>query len=44
MPVGNVYSVGDVVIAIGAIVLVFSAMGAKVPGIGRRMQPVEPAR
>jgi hypothetical protein len=31
LPVGNVFSVGDVVIAIGVMVLVFSAMGARLP-------------
>jgi len=41
---GNVFSVGDAVIAIGAVVLVFSAMGARLPAIPRRTQPVEPAR
>lgn len=42
---GNVFSVGDVVIAVGAIVLVFSAMGARLPVLPRRKaQPVEPAR
>ena len=43
MPVGNVYSVGDVVIAIGVLVLIFSAMGAGVPAL-RRRTPTEPAR
>ncbi len=41
---GNVFSVGDVVIALGAIVLVFTAMGARLPALPRRTQPVEPAR
>jgi hypothetical protein len=35
---GNVFSVGDVVIAIGAVVLVVSAMGAKLPALPRRSQ------
>jgi hypothetical protein len=39
---GNVFSIGDVVIAIGAMILVYSAMGARRPALlGRR--PVEPA-
>ena len=42
--VGNVFSVGDVVIALGAIVLVFCAMGARLPAITRRSRPVEAAR
>lgn len=36
MPLANVFSVGDVVIAIGAFVLVFAAMGARVPGLPPR--------
>ena len=42
--VGNVFSVGDVVIAVGAFVLVFSAMGARLPDRLRRSRPIEPAR
>ena len=40
---GNVFSVGDVVIAIGAVFLVVSAMGAKLPALPGRRQPVETA-
>jgi hypothetical protein len=36
MPLTNVFSVGDVVIAIGAFVLVFAATGARVPGLPPR--------
>jgi hypothetical protein len=39
--VGNVFSVGDVLIAVGAVVLVWSAMGARLPGASRRSAPVE---
>ena len=35
IPGGNVYSVGDVLIAIGAVVMVAAAMGATVPLAGR---------
>jgi hypothetical protein len=42
--VGNVFSVGDVVIAIGAVVLVVSAMGAKLPALPRRSQPPQTVR
>jgi Family of unknown function (DUF5317) len=38
IPGGNVYSIGDVLIAAGAIVAVAAAMGARLPG--RRQQPV----
>ena len=31
IPLANVFSVGDVVIAVGAIVIVLSAMGARLP-------------
>jgi hypothetical protein len=31
-----VFSVGDVVIALGAVVLVFSATGARLPRLGQR--------
>ena len=31
VPLANVYSVGDVVIALGAVMLVFSATGARLP-------------
>ena len=41
---GNVFSVGDVVIALGTVVLVYAAMGARLPAIPRRAQPIEPAR
>jgi Family of unknown function (DUF5317) len=37
VPLTNVFSVGDVVIAVGAVVLVFAATGARVPL--RRLQP-----
>jgi hypothetical protein len=36
LPLTNVFSVGDVVIAIGAFVLVFAATGARVPGLSPR--------
>jgi Family of unknown function (DUF5317) len=36
VPLTNVFSVGDVVIALGAVVLVFAAMGARVPGLPPR--------
>ena len=36
VPLTNVFSVGDVVIAIGAVVLVFAATGARVPGLPPR--------
>jgi Family of unknown function (DUF5317) len=36
VPLTNVFSVGDVVIAIGAFVLVFAATGARVPGLPPR--------
>ena len=36
LPLANVYSVGDVVIALGAVVLVFSATGARLPRIRPR--------
>ena len=36
MPLTNVFSVGDVAIAIGAFVLVFAATGARVPGLPPR--------
>ncbi len=42
--VGNVFSVGDLVIAVGALVLVLAAMGVGLPAPLRRTQPVEPAR
>ena len=41
--VGNVFSVGDVVIAIGAALLVWSAMGARLPGPSRRSATFEQA-
>jgi hypothetical protein len=31
VPFGNVFSVGDVLIAVGAIVVIAAAMGARVP-------------
>jgi hypothetical protein len=34
VPLANVYSVGDVLLALGTIVLVASAMGARVPRLG----------
>jgi len=34
--VGNVFSVGDVVIAVGAMILVWTAMEARLPVPGRR--------
>jgi Family of unknown function (DUF5317) len=37
VPLTNVFSVGDVVIAVGAVVLVFAATGARLPL--RRLQP-----
>jgi hypothetical protein len=36
VPLTNVYSVGDVVIAIGAFLLVFAATGARIPGLPPR--------
>ena len=36
LPLTNVFSVGDVVIAIGAFVLVFAATGARLPGLPPR--------
>jgi Family of unknown function (DUF5317) len=36
VPLTNVFSVGDVVIAIGAFVLVFAATGARIPGLPPR--------
>jgi hypothetical protein len=37
IPLANVFSVGDVVIAVGAVVLVLAAMGARLPrSLGRR--------
>jgi hypothetical protein len=36
VPLTNVFSVGDVVIAIGAFVLVFAATGARIPGLQPR--------
>lgn len=36
VPLTNVYSVGDVIIALGAMVLVFSATGARLPRLPRR--------
>ena len=41
LPFGNVFSVGDVLIGVGAMVLVAAAMGARVPL--RRPRPDEPA-
>ena len=43
IPMGNVYSVGDVLIAVGAVVLVCAAMGVRVPLPARlrRQQPLE---
>ena len=42
IPGGNVFSVGDVLIAAGAVVMVAMAMGARVPGgRGRDQQPLE---
>lgn len=43
IPGGNVFSVGDVLIAVGAVVMVSAAMGAGIPGLGsrRRQQPLE---
>jgi hypothetical protein len=34
LPLANVYSVGDVLLAIGTVVLVAAAMGARLPGVG----------
>jgi hypothetical protein len=36
LPLANVYSVGDVLLAVGTVILVAAAMGARVPGIGLR--------
>ena len=36
VPLANVFSVGDAVIAVGAFVLVFAATGARVPGLPPR--------
>jgi hypothetical protein len=43
IPGGNVYSVGDVLIAVGAVVMVSAAMGGSLPFAGRlrRQQPLE---
>jgi hypothetical protein len=43
IPGGNVYSVGDVLIAVGAVVMVSAAMGGRLPFAGRlrRQQPLE---
>ncbi len=43
VPGGNVFSVGDVLIVVGAVVMVSAAMGARLPFVGRlrRQQPVE---
>ena len=43
IPGGNVYSVGDVLIAVGAVVMVSAAMGGRLPFVGRlrRQQPLE---
>lgn len=43
IPGGNVYSVGDVLIAVGAVVMVSAAMGGQVPFADRlrRQQPLE---
>jgi hypothetical protein len=43
IPGGNVFSVGDVLIAVGAVVMVSAAMGARIPGAGPRrgQQPLE---
>jgi Family of unknown function (DUF5317) len=38
VPLTNVYSVGDVVIALGAVVLVFSATGARLPRLRSRSE------
>ena len=38
VPLTNVYSVGDVIIALGAVVLVFSATGARLPRLPRRSE------
>jgi hypothetical protein len=38
VPLTNVFSVGDVVIALGAVVLVFAATGARLPRIRARSE------
>ena len=43
VPLTNVYSVGDVIIALGAVVLVFSATGARLPRLPRRAPSSRPA-
>jgi hypothetical protein len=42
IPGGNVYSVGDVLIAVGAVIMVSAAMGGRIPLAGRlrRQQPL----
>jgi hypothetical protein len=44
MPTGNVFSVGDVLIAMGVIVLVWSAMGVRLPGRGFRGRTLDAGR
>ena len=42
LPLANVYSVGDVVIAAGAFVIVLAAMGVQSPGVvSRRIEAEE---
>jgi hypothetical protein len=38
-PVANVYSVGDVLIVVGAFVLLHAACGSRVAGVARRLAP-----
>jgi hypothetical protein len=43
VPLTNVYSVGDVVIALGAFALVFAAMGARLPRLPLRRRSELPS-
>lgn len=43
MPLTNVFSVGDVVIALGSVVLVVAATGARLPGVPLRPRAEQPS-
>jgi hypothetical protein len=44
VPWANVFSVGDAVIALGSVVLVFAATGARIPGVRRPTRAVSSSR
>jgi hypothetical protein len=43
VPLANVFSVGDLVIALGSILLVLTATGARLPGVPLRRRAEQPS-